>query len=291
MGRAAAPGGGDAAVTHAILLRTHRFGAREASFAARLTSESGYEVAVLADERQGQVAVEGFRKLSFDRERLKSWRLYCPKDVAWRCGDYGFYLARAAMPEIDQFWMIEPDVRASVSTYAEVFASLNAVSCDFLAPGVMPADRTHFWQPTMRWMTQNVYHCHFAFCRLSAHAADICLKARQSMWRAPAARLMWPNDETFVTTTLVAQGRRVCDVRESGRMWWTDASFGFQSILRGEDFEVMPKTGLLYHPVLWGEDAERKARRHGRGIRSSEYVRLKLLRGLNRLASAKRAAA
>jgi hypothetical protein len=274
-----------------ILLRTHRFGGRDAAFARTLQAESGYELAVLADEARGAIDTGGLRKIPFDRARLRDMGLHCPDDVAWRCGDYGFYLARAAMPDIDRFWMIEPDVRAGITCYAALFGSLSGVDADFIAPGVKRAERRHFWYPTMRWMTGNVYCCHFAFCAMSAEGADICLSERRRQRRHPAARLLWPNDETFVTTSLFRLSRKVRDVNESGRIWATEQSFGFRTVVHGEDFDRAAQSGLLHHPVLWGEEADRKLARLDRGIGPGEWLRLKALRALARIAGPSEAAA
>jgi hypothetical protein len=274
-----------------ILLRTNRFGGREADFARKLQVESGYKLAVLADEAKGPIDTGEFGKIPFDRARLRGMGLHCPDDAAWRCGDYGFYLARVAMPDIDRVWMIEPDVRAGVTSYADLFGSLAALDADFIAPGVARAERRHFWYPTMRWLTGNVYRCHFAFCMMSAEAADMCLSERRRQSYHPAARLLWPNDETFVATSLHLLSRIVRDVNESGRIWATEQSFGFRAVLRGEDFDRAAPSGLLHHPVLWGEDANRKIARLGRGIGAGEWLRLKALRALARIAGPSEATA
>ena len=266
-----------------ILLRTNHFGPREGEFLEQLRTDTGYETIVLADEMNGRLTAPGFKKIAYDRTMLYDLGLHCPKNAGWRCGDYGFYLARQAIPDARYFWMIEPDVRAAVENYADLFASFESLTADFIAPGITASDNGHFWYPTMRWLTKDVYRCHFAFCRMSAAASDACLRGRREMRFQPAARFMWPNDETFVATTLMYQGMSVQDLNATGRVRWTDETFGFQTVCRGEAFEDLPQTGLLYHPVLWGDDAKRKQARHGKGLKTTEVIRLKLLRGLNRV--------
>jgi hypothetical protein len=265
-----------------ILLRTHRFGAREAAFAGRLQVQSGHAVQVLADESQSVLETAPFGKVSMSPAIARAMNLPTPRDFAWRCGDYGFYAARRALPSVDRFYMIEPDVRFAVPDEGRIFARLDAMEADFLAPHVALADRAHFWYPTMRWLTPRVYNCAFAFCRMSAEAADLCLAERRRIAAFLPARLMWPNDETFVATTLKRLGRTVHDVNESGSALCTPESFGFAEVHRGEAIEAMAPDGLIYHPVLWGADYARKTQRIARGLSWGEIVRLKLLRGFGR---------
>jgi hypothetical protein len=269
-------------MTTAILLRTYRFGPRDAEFLATLETDSGCRVHVLADETRGAVDTGRFAKISMTPAKIRAMSLPAPADFGWRCGDYGFYLARRALPDIAHFWMIEPDVRARVTDYADIFASLATCDGDFLAPNVIPSSRAHFWWPTMRWVTPHVFRCDFAFSRMSVEAADICLAERRRLARTIPARIMWPNDETFVTTTLRRLGRSVADVNSCGRTICTPESFGFFNPHRGEELELLPQDGLLYHPVLWGEDYERKRVRVAQGASFEEALRLKILRGLIR---------
>ena len=260
-----------------ILLRTHRFGPREDAFLARLTQDSGWPAYVLADETRARLPVGDWPKISFSFESVRSLGLHWVDDAAWRCGDYGFYLARAAVPQATRFWLIEPDVRAGLPGYATLLADLDAVDADFLAPGLQASERSHFWYPTMRWRSPIVQRCHFAFCALRAGAADIALQERRDLARYWPARIFWPNDETFLASTLARRGARMADLDACGYRVWTPDSFGFFEPQHGES---LPMDGLLHHPVLWGADYEAKAARVKNGLTVSERVRLKLLRGL-----------
>ncbi len=270
-------------MSEAILLRTHRFGAREAAFLDQLARQTGWQAYILADETRSALAAANRPKISLNGRAIHQLGLRATRDMAWRCGDYGFYIARAALPDIDRFWMIEPDVRAGVADYGALFHLLATLTSDFMAPGVTASDRSHFWYPTMRWAVPAVHRCHFAFCAMTATAADLCLGERRRLARRWQSRIMWPNDETFVTSTLIAFGRKVEDINAIGRTLWTEASFGFFDPQRGEDFEALAPDGLLHHPVLWGAAYRAKAARIRRGINASEWLRLKVLRGMGRL--------
>ncbi len=265
-----------------ILLRTHRFNEQERAFAHRMTMQTGLQVHIVADETRGTVETAPFGKISFQPGILQSLRLHCPPDAAWRCGDYGFYLARKTLPDVGYFWLVEPDVRFGFTSYGDLFDGFNNVSADFIAPFVKRAEREHFWQPTMRWMTPSVFRCFFAFCRMSAAAADYCLEQRRQLRWHPAARIMWPNDETFVSTILVRGGFSVRDLNDFGRRLVTEDSFGFLNVQQGERLEQAAPDGLVHHPVLSGAEFESKLGRADRGIARGEAARLKFLRGLAR---------
>ena len=265
-----------------ILLRTHRFNEEERVFATRMAAHTRLPVHIVADESAQKVETAPFPKISLQRHILEDMKLHCPRDAAWRCGDYAFYLARNSMPNVSYFWLVEPDVRFGFSNYEDLFAGFENMKADFIAPFMKRSEREHFWQPTMRWMTPDVFRCFFAFCRMSAEAADYCLDQRQRLRLHPAARIMWPNDETFVSTILVKGGFVAKDLNDCGRRLVTEDSFGFLNLQRGETLEQAPPDGLVHHPVLYGAEFERKRGRAHRGIAKGEAAKLKFLRGLAR---------
>jgi hypothetical protein len=274
-------------MTSVVLLRTHRFRAPEREFALRLQRESGLTLHVLADETQGTLETGPFPKISISPRVIRDLGLPCPRDFAWRCGDYGVYAARSSLPEVSRFWLVEPDVWFSVPDIGPVFARLEALEADFLAPHLRPANRAHFWFPTMGWAGTEVYRCSFALCGFSAAAVDICLAERRRLARYLPARIMWANDETFVATTVGRAGLTRADMNGAGLPMCapicTEESFGFAVPHRGETLARAAHDGLIYHPVLWGADYERKAQRIARGLSLEEIARLKLQRGMNRL--------
>ena len=72
---------------------------------------------------------------------------------------------------------------------------------------------------------------------------------------------MWPNDETFTATILVNAGMRVRDANTFGPTVYTRDSFCYTTVFRGEEFATAASPGLGYHPVLRGEDYERRVAR------------------------------
>lgn len=263
-----------------LLLRTNRFGPMEQGFLARLRYESGFSVAVLADETAGTLDCGVFPKISLTRPAASRLGLYCPSDFTWRCGDYGLYLARHAMPEIEHFWLIEPDVRAAYADYGDLFRWFDPYpEVDMIGFDLYPSDPDHWWHATMRQRTGNVYRCLFGLARFSALALDVCLAERRRDLHNVWARLYWPNDEAFTSTVLVAAGLDVRDANEFGRTFHTAGSFSYWRPFRGEDFEASAHEGLVYHPVLWGEDYDRRIARLAHNPRLAQ-LRMRLLRAV-----------
>lgn len=267
--------------TTCMILRTHRFTGRERAFLEKLRHDTGFQIAIAADETKGKLDCAGIPKISVTRAAAQALGLHCPPDFGWRCGDYPLYLARRALPAMTHFWIIEPDVRAAADDYGSVFAAFdNHPEVDLISPDLKPSGVDHFWHPTMRQRTRNVYQCCFAFSRFSARALDLCLAERRRERTNPWARLMWPNDESFTASIIIAAGLDARDLNAFGRTLYTPDTFGFFTVRRGETFAATAEPGLVYHPVLWGEEYEHKIVRAARGVPVHEAIRLKILRGV-----------
>jgi hypothetical protein len=264
-----------------LILRTQVFGERERAFLAKLQADTGFSAAVAADETRTTLDCAPYAKISVTPARAASLGLYCPADFGWRCGDYALYLARHGMPEMDHFWIVEPDVRFAFSNYADIFGLFdNSPEADLISPDLRLSGADHLWHPTMRQRTPNVYRCCFGLARFSARALDLCLAERRRDRTNPWARLMWPNDESFTASIVIAAGLDARDMNSFGRVLYTVDTFGFFTVRQGETFDDWAQPGLIYHPVLWGEDYSRKVTKMARGVPLHEVIRLKILRGI-----------
>lgn len=264
-----------------LVLRTQRFTDRDRAFLEKLRADTGFAIAVAADETRGAVACGDIPKISVTRAAAAALGLHCPPDFGWRCGDYALYLARRRFPAMTHFWIIEPDVRFATSDDAGVFAAFDRCpEVDLISPDLRPSGVDHFWHPTMRQRTRNVYQCCFALSRFSARALDVCLAERKRDRLHPWARLFWPNDESFTASIIIAAGLDARDLNGFGRTLYTPETFGFFTVRRGESFAQTAQPGLIYHPVLWGDEYERKVVKAARGVPWHEAVRLKILRGV-----------
>jgi hypothetical protein len=127
--------------------------------------------------------------------------------------------------------------------------------------------------------TQEVYRCLLGLTRFSARALDYCYAARCRNLYNVWARVMWPNDETFTATTLKNAGMTVRDANTFGHVVYTRDSFCYSTVFRGEEFAATATPGLVYHPVLSGEDYERRVARLHSSPRF-EHMRRRLVKAV-----------
>jgi hypothetical protein len=243
-----------------VLLRTHRFNAQAASLAARLCAETDYRIALVADESRGAIACAPLPKVALTAASCRALGLHWQADTGWRCGDYGFYLARAALPPARFVWMIEPDVLPQFETLAEFFDGFRTEPADALLCQFRPARSDWYWYHGMRMRRSAVYRCLFPIVRLSGRAIEKLLAARQQASRSVALRFEWPNDEAFVATEAMALGLACKDLNDCGRVVYDTESMSYHRPIDGGALERMPAPGLIYHPVLYGAALAAKQR-------------------------------
>ena len=245
-----------------LLVRTTVLDARVLAFADELAAASGHPVAFVVDERAGPVAAEGRQIVGLSDPACEALGLYCPHDYAWKCGDYALYLARRRFPDAERFWMIEYDVRFRGGDLAEFFGFFDAVdSVDFIAPHLAPAGPEWFWTATARSRDARPWRCLFPVTRWSARAVDAASRKRARHSRNPFRRLVWPNDEAFVATTLVNGGFECRDFNGFGRTVYSAQSFSFDTPIDGDAFAPAGDHLQMFHPVLYGEAYARKMAR------------------------------
>ena len=115
-------------------------------FADQLRTASGLDVRFLVDERRERRASNDPQIISLNPSNYRALGLFTPQDAAWRCGDYGIYMAWQAHPDREFFWLIEDDVRIS-GNVEEFFARCSLSAADLLAVNLIEAERDHFWWP------------------------------------------------------------------------------------------------------------------------------------------------
>src|SRR5262249_1055521 len=105
---------------------------------------------------------------------------------------------------------------------------------------------------TARARDATPFRCLFPITRLSVRAIDAAFARRVAHARRAQRRLLWPNDEALVATTLM-NGDFVCrDFNDFGATFYTDASFFFGPPLRSEELKIAEDGVRLVHPVLSG---------------------------------------
>lgn len=243
-----------------ILIRATTLSETTAAFAEDLAAGSGLPVAFVLDGRH-PVTVESPRpKVMVTQATCEALGLYCPPDFAWRCGDYGIYLARAQFPDASHFWLLEYDIRLAggpPSRFFETFAARPDI--DLLACRYRAAGTDWDWYGNALGRGVKPHRCLFGVVRLSARAIDVLAEKRRMHGHSAQRRKTWPNDEGFVATTL-SNGDFLCqDINAFGREFYDDVTLSLTIPIRGETFTPDPsKPGArIYHPVLFGADFDR----------------------------------
>ena len=267
-----------------ILYRTHKFDGEARAFCERLEREAGRKVVCLVDETRKPADVSPFAKVSVTRQALKDHGLRATADAAWRCGDYGLYLAMSRYPDVEQFWLVEYDVRIRVrGSLSDFFASFDESRADLIAPLVSERDASWWWYPTMQAGSQPVWGCLFPLLRVSSALLRDALQARKDQAKSPVYRLFWPNDESFLATIAARRAFIVQDLNDV-RPCYTAESFSFERPWSGVELEHADLDDLVYHPVLYGEDLERKLAKLAKPSSLQEKVQRKMRAALSGIA-------
>jgi hypothetical protein len=251
-----------------ILLRTNAASQAQHDLVEGLRRSTGLAVWLVADET-AQVVEQGpaSGKIALTPGRLHELGLLAAPDAMWRCGDYALYAAAAALPEATQFWMVEPDVRIHMPEPGDFFAFFQQHSeVDFLACRLWETNAGWSWYASMKPYAERIFSCLFPLTRFSRRALDFLLLRRRALAALHQASLAggeareWPNDEVFCATELLNAGFRCMDFNGFGRDFYTRETFGFLEAVALSRLARMPHDGMIYHPVLGGEQLDRKLR-------------------------------
>jgi hypothetical protein len=240
----------------AILVRTHYADDQVRGFIASLAETSAHPVYALVDESRSAIDFGATPKIALTAGLPAELGLYgeAPK-LYWRCGDYGLYAARRALPEVARFWLIEPDVRLNLDRPGQFFERFAADPADLIVSHLRPAEPGWDWGKTID-DGGPVWRCLFPLLRISAGALDHMLDARREAGARFAAGgrdpQFWPNDEVFTATTLMRAGLTGRDLNAEGQVYDPD-SFGFWWPLSDRQVREQGREGFAYHPVLNGD--------------------------------------
>ena len=215
--------------------------------AARLEEVSGMKVIKLVDNRTGPRVTSTQDVIALNADTYKELGLFCPADVGWRCGDYGLYVAHRRFANVKHFWLLEDDLRIDgrASEFFSFFTARNEY--DFLATNVRAAGRDWYWRTHATAPRINPYRCQFGIVRLSSRALDMLHKKRKLHSGQVTRRMLWPNDEAFVATTMLNSGLKCADINGFERTFYTGESLR----LGGEPQQTSGDSvdPLIIHPV------------------------------------------
>ena len=243
-----------------ILLRCAQIDEPLLRFADTLAGLGSEEVVFAVDESRSVSDSRGFRKVSITPSALRSLKLYIPQDAAWRCGDYALYLAMHELRPFGHTWLIENDVRISDT---EVFFKTireRASGIDFLTAHLRPAEVGWYWRQYALSRDATPHRCFFPVTRYTPRAIRYLEQVRRAHTLSISRRAVWPNDEAFVATTLMASRLACADLNDVVSDAWTPESFQFAQPVRGETF-IPPHRPHLWHPILFGAAYDAKIER------------------------------
>jgi hypothetical protein len=234
-----------------IIVRTHRPDA--ASFAA-FDLFAGVQIADVIfglDERRGAINTQGRASVGYTDAKLAQMGLYAHPDCGWRCGDYIYFTARAARPNYDFYWLVEPDVRIHTNDLTAFFAQFARNEADLLGARFGPRDGRWEWSGTIARTGLKSHGCLFPMTRLSGRAIDHVLAERKRCSADPALRdpTGWPNDEAFVASALATGGFDCADFNQGGVVCYNNQSLSIGSVVDYSVIQETPADGLIYHPV------------------------------------------
>ena len=266
-----------------VLLRTHFIDSEVVAFAQRIRSESGYEVLFVVDENAGPLPVPPqFRKVSVTDANIRAAGLFATPDSAWRCGDYGFYLARPQLEGAHFVWMIEYGVALAIGDLREFFARFDrAHHQDFLAPYFGEGDPAWSWHPLMRRFVPAVYGCLFPVTRLTLPLIDYLVAQRRALattedWNSHPDD--YPNDESFTASMAVAGGFACAALTDCWPGVHTPKTFPQNGLPIPYEFALAGRTpGVIFHPVYHGARFMEKLSEYRQNANPDDVVSAALL--------------
>ncbi len=240
----------------AILVRTHYVDDEVRALIGSLAESSPHPVYALVDESRARVEFGSIPKISLGPDLPGELGLYdgCEK-LYWRCGDYGLYAARRALPDKARFWLIEPDVRIRMDQPGAFFDRYADDPADLIVSHLRPAEPTWDWGKTMD-DGKPVWRCLYPLLRISAPALDALVEARREFGQrfvaAGVDHQFWPNDEVFTATTLARRGFDCRDLNVLGQVYEPN-TFGYWWPVSDRQVREQGREGTVYHPVLNGD--------------------------------------
>ena len=251
------------ATKNLFVLRCHNFGEAERSLLDSVLPYFGKDnILIVADERARSVSAKEWKKASLTNEKLREIGVLEHPNCGWLCGDYFYYIAFHELPGYDYYWLCEPDVYFSFTESKNFFQKFENNSADLLAPQAEKKDKKWFWFKNAAIMSNNVYGCLFPITRLSKDALRHLHGERQELTTVFQQKKMafaaWPNDESFVCTTLQRDGFDCQNLNQVCKFFAGD--FSLAPILWDVAVNKLPVKRVL-HPVLRMSEFQQKARK------------------------------
>ncbi|MCY1125497.1 component of SufBCD complex [Frigidibacter sp. RF13] len=227
-------------------IRTNRWGEEEARLFSALRPVFGSELAVVFHNRPTDLSLP-LPVVDIGSDWVTGAGLAAVPDWGWRCGDYFYYALRAARPDYDQYWLIEPDVHFT-SSPADFFARFSSVTADVLAYDLGPFTRDIRFTRGLPGLSH--YQAVFAMTRFSGRALDRLFAARRDLSSRPVSLRNYPNDEIFSFSKVMNDSDLDCRrLEEFAADWYEESQFTSDPDLLYDMVEASAPAGKVLHPV------------------------------------------
>jgi hypothetical protein len=267
-----------------IAVRTHRFGSWTEDWCRRLQREAPCRVVIVADESDHVAPVPvDLRKVAVSTAWARGRGLHVTEDAMWRCGDYGLYAVREAVPDASCIWLLDHDTRINSDHLGDFFGPEAWPEADLLAAFYRRAEPDWAWYEAIRTFYRIPYRCMFPIVRLSAVAVDGLYRERIRIgveFARSGGSSDWPNDESFVATYLTGGGAVCRDLNHgAGAAYGDDTYSWIERPISAAQLDATSRDGKIYHPVSCGQDYLAAMRRalhmHRRQARAPDEITTK----------------
>jgi hypothetical protein len=226
-------------------IRTHKWTEEEERLLGQLRSAFGADVAVVFHDRPADVTPPA-PVVDLDAGWAAGQGLQLVPDWGWRCGDYFYYALRAARPDYDAYWLVEPDVLFTADA-AGFFARFADAPEDALGHGTGPFPHDIRFTRGLPGLAH--HRAIFALTRFSGRALDRLVGLRRAMAGAGVPARIYPNDEIFTFSHVAADPDLTWGRIEAYAPDWFDGTqFATDPDLLF-DLAVLAPGGRVLHPV------------------------------------------
>lgn len=247
-------------------IRTHLWTEAEDRVLAQLRAAFGDDVCVVFHDR-GPDVTPPCEVVDLTAGWAQEQGLRVTRDWGWRCGDYFLYALRAAKPEYDHYWLVEPDVFFSGDP-AAFFDGFEQVDADLLGLDPAPMDQGHVFTASLDGMAH--WRAIFALTRMSGRAIDRLLPLRVENGKVPVGQMRYANDEAFVYSHVMQDpDLTIGNLRDHAPVWFDGVQFDTAPDILMDAVVGRPEMqGKAMHPVhakpaFKTEIAKRVAKRVG----------------------------
>ncbi len=227
-------------------IRTNKWTEEEERLLTQLRAGFDGDVVVVFHDRDPQLALP-LAAIDVNDDWVLRNRLPLVPDWGWRCGDYFYYALRAAWPDYDAYWLVEPDVHFTGDAKG-FFGQFATATEDALGYQLGPFTQEIRFTRGLPGMTH--YRAIFALTRFSGRALDRLFGLRQAMSASPVGFRDYPNDEVFVFSHVAAMQDLVWGkLEDHAPVWFEGVQFATDPDLLFDLVALESIPGRVLHPV------------------------------------------